>query len=32
MNNPWNDPDDPLDRPALTPELAAQINTNSLSN
>ncbi len=25
MNNPWNDPDDPLDRPVLTPELAAQI-------
>ncbi|MDX2112837.1 MAG: hypothetical protein SFW63_03790 [Alphaproteobacteria bacterium] len=25
MNNPWNDSDDPLDRPALTPELAAQI-------
>jgi hypothetical protein len=25
MNNPWNDPGDPLDRPALTPELAAQI-------
>ncbi len=25
MNNPWNDSDDPLDRPVLTPELAAQI-------
>ncbi|MCE2927936.1 MAG: hypothetical protein LW823_09915 [Rickettsiales bacterium] len=25
MNNPWNDPGDRLDRPVLTPELAAQI-------